>query len=89
MQSQYCIVYEDSVEPGALCKVVVPAPNWLSAQLLAGLTEEQALEVLAEKDVPVRVLDAMAQSNKRLLVFVRRDQLPPDRRFRNAWEITA
>lgn len=55
------------------------------AEPLGPLTEEQAVEYLVMKDVPRHVWDAPAGSNSSRFAICRKDQIPTDRTFRNAW----
>jgi hypothetical protein len=49
------------------------------------LTEEEAIQYLIMKDIPHRVW--RKEHNKQLFKIVKRDQLPTDRTFRDAWKV--
>ncbi len=55
-------------------------------ELLPAMTEQEAVEFVAWKDVPVEVQQAHARGNRPLVVICRRAQLP-ERTFRNAWRL--
>ena len=51
------------------------------------MTEEQAIEYLIQKDVPMSVWQNWNQGNKPKMVICRSNQLPTTREWRNAWKI--
>ena len=51
------------------------------------MTEEQAIEYLIQKDVPMSVWKNWNKGNKPKMVICRRNQLPTTREWRNAWKI--
>ncbi|NVJ92516.1 MAG: hypothetical protein HWE34_12700 [Methylocystaceae bacterium] len=50
------------------------------------MSEEQAIEYLIQKDVPMHVWNAK-RGNSIKMVICRKDQLPANRAWRNAWKI--
>ncbi len=60
----------------------------LHDNVVPAMTEKQAMEYLLQKDVPRRVWDAPEGSNMRRFVICRRDMIPTDRGYRNAWKLT-
>lgn len=57
-----------------------------TAPRIGRLTEEQALEYLCMKDLPRRCWSEV--HNRPMFRIVHKDQIPTDRQFRNAWEMT-
>ncbi len=55
-------------------------------ELLPSMTEQEAIEFVAWKDVPIAVQQAHARGNRPLVVICHRSQLP-ERTFRNAWRL--
>jgi hypothetical protein len=53
------------------------------------MTEEQAIEYLIMKDVPARVWHSDYKYNRQMFRIVKRDQLPEDKTYRNAWRLAA
>lgn len=51
------------------------------------LTEEEAIEYLIMKDLPRRVW--AKEHNRPMFRIVKKDAIPTDRTFRNAWEMAA
>ena len=51
------------------------------------MTEEQAIEYLIQKDVPMSIWQNWNQGNKPKMVICRRNQLPTTREWRNSWKI--
>ena len=51
------------------------------------LTEEKAIEYLIYKDVPRKVWENWNKGNKPKLVICRKDQIPKNREWRDAWKI--
>lgn len=60
----------------------------LHDDVIPAMTEEQAMEYLLQKDVPCKVWDNTEGSNMRRFVICRRDMVPTDRHYRNAWKLT-
>ena len=122
VQSDYRVVYEDSVDECA--KILIPDLNWMACALQGGvlppvwvyhelakdeaqegftkhtrgyllhdtppigpLTEEQAIEYLILKDCPADVVANFDKGNRKTLVICRKEQLPTNRVWRNAWRI--
>ena len=122
VQSDYRVVYEDSVDECA--KILIADPNWMACALQGGvlppvwvyhelakdeaqegftkhtrgyllhdtppigpLTEEQAIEYLILKDCPADVVANFDKGNRKTLVICRKEQLPTNRVWRNAWRI--
>ena len=54
---------------------------------IGALTEEQAIEYLIVTDIEQEVWSNYDKGNRQLMAICRRDQLPTDRTFRNAWAI--
>jgi len=121
-QSDYRVVYEDSIDECA--KILVPDPNWMACALAGGIlpevwvyhelakdeaqpdfkkhtrgyllhetepvpamTEEEAIEYLILKDCPADVVANFDKGNRKTLVICRKEQLPQQRTWRNAWRI--
>lgn len=61
-----------------------PRDYWSSYQPIEPLTEEQAIEYLIQKDIPRHV---WTEGSNHKMVICRRSQIPPTRRWRNAWKI--
>lgn len=62
-----------------------------TAPTLAPMTEKQAMMYLIMKDTPPEVWQDFigeTKSNRRKLIICKKDQVPSDRKYRNAWEIT-
>ena len=57
-----------------------------TAPRIPPLTEEEAIEYLIMKDIPIRVWGK--EHNKPLFKIIKKDQIPEDRDFRNAWRLT-
>ena len=58
-----------------------------TAPRIGPLTEEEAIEYLVLKDIPRRVW--AKEHNRPMFKIVKRDMIPTDRTFRNAWEMAA
>ncbi len=58
------------------------------AEPIPAMSEEGAMEYLATWMIPQHVLNAPA-GNRRRFVICRRDMVPPDRHFRNAFKLAA
>ena len=121
-QSDYRVVYEDSLDEAA--KILVPDPNWMACALQGGIlppvwvyhelakdeaqedfkkhtrgyllhetkpvgamTEKEAIEYLILKDCPADVVANFDKGNRKTLVICRKEQLPQQRTWRNAWRI--
>lgn len=54
-----------------------------TAPRVGPLTEEEAIEYLCMKDLPRKVW--AQQHNRQMFRIVKKDQVPSDRTFRNAW----
>ena len=54
-----------------------------------GSVEQEAIEYLIMKDIPEKVWREYEKSNKPRLVICRKEQLPQQRTWRNAWKIAA
>lgn len=50
------------------------------------MTEEEAMEYLIQKDIPPHVWHGY-QGNRQIIRIVRRDMIPTNREYRNAWRI--
>ncbi len=122
VQSDYRVVYEDSVDECA--KILVPDPHFMSACMNGGIippvwvyhelakdeaqsdfnkhirgyllhetepmeamTEKEAIEYLILKDCPADVVANFDKGNRRTLVICKKEQLPQQRVWRNAWRI--
>ena len=123
-RSEYCVVYEDSMDECA--KVLHPDPNWMACALNGGIlppvwvywelkkdeakpdfvkhtrgyllhntepvrpmTESEAIEYLIQKDIPEKVWRDYEKSNRPRLVICKKEQLPQQRTWRNAWKLAA
>jgi hypothetical protein len=53
------------------------------------MTEEEAIEYLIQKDIPEKVWREYEKSNRPRLVICKKEQLPQQRTWRNAWKIAA
>ena len=51
------------------------------------MTEEEAIEMLIQKDIPQHVWQNWDSGNKPKMVICHKDQLPKTREWRNAWKI--
>ena len=51
------------------------------------MTEEQAIEYLIQKDIPMHVWQDSDKSNKPRMVICKKSQLPSTRSWRNSWKI--
>jgi protein-disulfide isomerase len=51
------------------------------------MTEEQAIEYLIMKDIPMHVWQDWDKANKPRMVICTKSQLPSTRVWRNAWKI--
>ncbi len=85
MTPSYCIVFEDPDRPDDPVQVMHAAPRWLEGIMAHGFSEEQAMELLAAKDLPDSVIHYTG--NRRIMAIVRVDQIPAGRTYRNAWEM--
>lgn len=56
-----------------------------TAPRIGPLTEEEAIEYLIMKDIPRRVWGK--EHNRQMFRIVKKDQIPSDRSFRNAWRL--
>lgn len=54
---------------------------------IAPMSEDEAIEYLVLKDAPREVWDADKRSNSARFAICSRDQIPPERTFRNAWRM--
>ena len=52
------------------------------------MTEEQAIEYLIMKDMPMHVWKNWDKANKPRLVICKKSQLPSTRMWRNSWKIS-
>ncbi len=86
MSPRHCVVFEDSDRLDEPVQIMHVAPRWLEGVMAKGFTEEQAMELLAAKDLPDSVKHYTG--NRRIMAIVRADQIPSDRTLRNAWEMT-
>ena len=83
MAPKYVIIYEDPINLDAPVAIITPAQEWIREQ---GLSEEDAIEAIAEKDLPEHVFNH--KGNKRTWYIVPTESLGMnDRTFRNAWKI--
>ena len=57
-----------------------------TAPRIGELTEEEAMEYLVMKDIPRKVWSV--EYNRPMFKIVKTEQVPSDRQFRNAWEMT-
>lgn len=57
-----------------------------NTQPLEAMTEEQAIEYLIMKDIPMRVWKDY-NGNRQILKIIPRYMIPDDRSYRNAWKI--
>ena len=57
-----------------------------TAPRIGKLTEEEAMEYLVMKDIPRRVWSV--EYNRPMFKIVKKEQIPTNRQFRNAWEMT-
>ena len=87
MSPSYCILFEDPDRPDDPVQIMHAAPRWLQGVMALGLSEEEAMELLAAKDLPDSVKEYA--SNRRIMAIVHVSAIPTDRIFRNAWEIVA
>ena len=51
------------------------------------MTEEQAIEYLIQKDIPMRVWQNYDKANRPRMVICTKSQLPSTRLWRNSWKI--
>lgn len=58
-----------------------------TAPRIGPLSEQEAIEYLIMKDIPRRVWGQ--QHNRPMFKIVTKDQVPSDRKFRNAWRLAA
>ncbi len=58
-----------------------------TAPRVGPLTEEEAIEYLIMKDIPRRVWGK--QHNRPMFKIVKKDDVPSDRSFRNAWRLAS
>ncbi len=76
-----------------------PGPEWSGGSVVNGwllhacprapsMTEEQAMEYLLQKDIPIGVWHDHATANRRRFVICKREQIPKCRKLRNAWKLT-
>jgi hypothetical protein len=63
--------------------------EYLMCKPIGPMTEEQAIEYLIMKDVPARVWHPDYKYNRQMFRIVKRDQLPEDKTYRNAWRLAA
>lgn len=68
-----------------LSQVVVDYPP-AYAEPLGPMTEQQAIEYLIKKDIPPRVWKK--EHNRTMMAIVHRDQIPTERVYRNAWDLS-
>ena len=52
------------------------------------MTEEQAIEYLIQKDIPEKVWRNWNKGNKPRMIICKKNQLPSERTWRNAWKIS-
>ena len=57
-----------------------------TAPRIGKLTEEEAMEYLVMKDIPRRVW--AVEYNRPMFKIIKTEQVPSDRQFRGAWEMT-
>jgi hypothetical protein len=67
------IIYQ---QINGITAIVVPSPDYLDHLQTHGMTDDEALEYIAIKDVPLGLT----------WKIVNTDNLPTDRTYRNAWE---
>ncbi len=87
MSPCYCIVFEDPDRPDDPVQVMHAAKRWLENVMAQGYSEEEAMELLAAKDLPDSVKEYAG--NRRIMAIVPLSAIPTDRTFRNAWEMAA
>ena len=68
--------------------VLSPLNSDDATETLDAMTEEQAVEYLIMKDIPPRIWRGH-RGNRTILRIVTVDQLPTDRRYRNAWAVAS
>jgi len=59
------------------------------AEPIGPMTEEQAIEYLIQKDLPLSVWADHEKANRPRFKIIRTEMVPTDRNFRNAWRIAA
>ena len=57
-------------------------------QPIEAMTEEEAIEYLILKDVPQSVWSTWDEGNRPKMVICKKEQLPQERTWRNAWRIS-
>lgn len=78
----YVVLFEQD----DMVKALRPGEEWLKDRLDDGMSEEEAIETVIEKDVPAEVLNY--RGNRRVLRIVPLEAIPPYfREYRTAWEI--
>lgn len=85
----YVIAFEDPELHDGRLQVLRPSDNFLLSLMNGEITgkemsEEAAMEFILKKDVPERV---WKNSNSQKFRFMRDNQIPKDRTFRNAWRL--
>ena len=75
-----------------------PGPGWKGGKIVNGwllhagprapaMTQEEAIEYILQKDVPLLVWYDHETSNRRRFVICKKDQIPTNRKLRNAWSL--
>ena len=85
MQPRFCIVFEDPDQPDEPVQIMHVSPRWLGGVMVQGRSEEEAMELLAAKDLPESVKHY--DGNRQIMAIVPVAAVPTDRTFRDAWEI--
>lgn len=86
IEPKYCILFEDPHDIDSPVRRLIPDPRWLENTMLK-MTEEKAMERLAKQDLPPEVLKN--EGNRLRYNICRRDQLPKNTKYRNAWRLAS
>ena len=81
---------QKAIEEGTHSSFRHDEEKWMlqfTAPRIGPLTEEEAIEYLIMKDIPRRVW--AKEYNRPMFKIVKKDQIPSNREFRNAWRLAA
>lgn len=66
---------------------VIDYNKYLMSKPIGPMTEEEAIEYLLMKDVPARVWHSEYKYNRPMFKICKKDQIPQNRTYRDAWRL--
>ena len=76
------------LEKKIVSEKVLDYKEYLLPEPIGPMTEEEALEYILKKDIPARVWHPDYKYNRQIYRIVKRDKIPKDQTYRNAWRLS-